>query len=390
MSTRSLRVLLIAFMALIVASAAFVGPAAATTDLSIDESSDLDEGVTVTDFNASDDELEQLVISVDGDAHDLATADVTIELDDEDRDLTFFTADLDSDAYDGVTDEGTIDELHTWNVSHDEFEDMPAEIEETTDLNVTVEIEAEDGTEDETDFVFSIENTDERSVMVLDSASMDDADVAPAIASDEEDVGGFLGFMAEETTIYDVDEEDVAINGSETTVYMYADDTDVADTFAESIEEEDGIFGADAVDDGEPIVEMTMLADGDLILTYANEAGDAVDEDEDTYAVYHEDEDMIKLHLGSEDYDADDDEEIDVYAGTHAASFDNFVASDEIAEAFGSEMGFWDLQSAFDVQTAFNAWTLDDDDFLYTSGIVMSFVVTGTAVGAKRRAAAEA
>lgn len=316
------------------------------------------------------DDIEGLEYNI---SHD---GDVLVELDKEDATIVS-----------GSSDNTTALTVE-FEVSHDELEKLPGQIGEnvTTDVYIA-ELDANGDAINASESTFEVDFqfSDERSVMVVTSDSIDDADVGPSVESYDEEIGGFLGFGAEETTIYEL-EETRDINGSATTIYTYADDGDLADAFGESVAEEEGFFGAEAVDDGEPIPKQTMMTDDGLIITYANEAGDAVDEDADTYAIYHNDSNMMELHLGDE-YDGE--ESVEVYQGSHSPNFDGIVENSEIAEVYGSELGFTDLHSAFNFRVAFDSFMLDDDEFLY-GGLVMPFVVTGTSISAKRRSAVEA
>ena len=354
---------------------------------------------TAEEFNASDDELyfviEQDLETLDSNDDEYSDWNVTVEDDDEyvelqweddaDEMYVFDEAGEEVDDIEAAGGEaGAWAEYH-FHMTEEDFEELPVEINENVDVDATVEYEDEADEEQTEEFTFTLSTTDERSVINVDSDSVDDDDVGPDATTEEVEVGGFWvsSFGADETDHYYVeDERDV--NGSDTTLEIHLTDGDAADAFADLVEAEDGgLLGGDELEDGDPITEMAVLVDDDLVATYLNEAGD-VDEDDHSYAVYHEDADRMDVHLGDNEHE--DTEEAEIHVASHEPNFDGFADSEAIAAAYASDLGIWDLQSHFSINVAFQGFTMDDDDLLYGA----AFIIVGAGAVPARKQAVEA
>jgi len=308
--------------------AAFAGSAAAETTTLAGDGSD-----HVTDYNASaDDHLEYQLTSDDTDFGTDGTETVRLNITYNGHEYVATSSDVNSS-----------DTSYTFNVSHDELKKLPGDATENTTVSVTAWGENADGNEttNATEFDAEIEFSDERTVRHITADSVDDDDVGPSVSSEEAELGysgqalAMVGLADEpEHDIYTLDEESLGVTEN-TTAYVYAEG-DVADAYDATAED---------ADDGDVIVEQTMLVDDSVALTYNGEASDNVG-DGDTYAVYDADNDVIEIEPGD---DANDSIEVSA-ANQNPTDFDaTEIASADIADAYSSEFGLTGLMSNFSV-----------------------------------------
>jgi len=294
--SKRLAVLLAALVAISMVAMA-VAPGAALADEHTTEIGG--ETDTVEYFNASEDEYILVTLEADGadfgeDETDTVYANITYD----DVELFDYSADVDADETE-----------YEFNVSHDELELLPGDAEETTEIELNAW--GEDADADDDDDVESTEMVtlevdiefDETHAVV--TAFEDDDDVAEFEAAEDGMFGLSFGPLGSDATA-DVG-DDVGIAGYNTTIHTYADDGDMIDVFDDSVED---------MESGDRVgLLMTSTLDNQIVYVFADEAGedifgDDVDEDEDTFAVYHGDGHM-EYNLGEDRFD-EDDEEVDV------------------------------------------------------------------------------
>ncbi|MFP8891832.1 hypothetical protein ACLI4U_18980 (plasmid) [Natrialbaceae archaeon A-CW2] len=298
---RAITVFLAIAMALSVVGLAFAGGALATDHTTTLTGDDTDEA---TGFTAADDEYLTYTLEADGaDFGEDTTTDVylniTYELDDdEDVELHAESSDVDD-----------ADADYEFNVSHDELEQLPGDAGEITEITVNAWGEDADGTESTALDTFGVDLEFDDSHAVRTAFDTDDEFVSEFEQADED--AGWFGLTASSFNVFDsslddqvVLEDDVGIAGTNTTVHTYAADSDMTDVYDETVED---------MDDGDRVgLLMTSSAGDSIVYVFNGEpgetiTGDDVDEDEDTYAVYHGDGHM-EWNLGEDRFDEDDDE----------------------------------------------------------------------------------
>lgn len=233
-SNRSIVIAAVAMAAMLMAAP---GTVAAQPAPSTAADSDISSGATVKITTANESTTNWLNITADNTTTiDSADVDITHAT----RNTTHYTASDASSEYlyqaDAVdtNGDGTNDaDKHAWEISNDEFADVPAEINENVTLNVTVDLTNSSGSTGTHQFQFTLSNGDQRSVIYLDQNS-------PALESQTDDPGysvpfsdrtieGF-GYLADgqNTEVRDIR----SINGSNTTVHVYLADEAAADHFS--------------------------------------------------------------------------------------------------------------------------------------------------------------
>jgi len=357
---------------LAVAIAAFAGGAAASGHTPQDNTTyDVYDGSTVEVYEANNSNTSVLAVETSN-SSTISSINVTLEYNETDsdgnatREIDLYAADNDSVDYErteGIDSDGDglVDsDQHRWTINHSEFRDAPVTVNESTE--VYAEVHATNGSDDTAmlSFTFNLSNADDRSVVVVDDASLDDNSVGSDAETLTKEVGffSFAGF-GENQTDYVV-KESRDINGSETDIEFRLQGK-AASAFSEIVSADDSglfSFGGTAPSDGDIVLEMATTADGtDVVPVYLNEAGDSV-EDGDTYAVYDEGADVLTIHYG-EDYAAASS--VEPYVANHAATDENLGASaDELAEAYG-HLNFMTRAQVFGIWTALDITRSDAD-----------------------------
>ncbi|APX98545.1 hypothetical protein BB347_17725 (plasmid) [Natronorubrum daqingense] len=274
------------------------GAAAEVTD---DGDFEFDGDDLAEDFEAGDDN-ETVVYETDADSDSVEDFDdITLEIDYENTTLVEYDH-TDADV-DGDDDEETPLELE-FTVEHEDLETLPGDAGEETEVDATV-TEAEIGEDEVTDEdTLTYEFADSHAAMTIFDAD-DDDDI---VSLEEDDDDGMFSFSMP-FTASDLDntadiDDDIGVNGTETDVHVHSDDSDVTDTFDDSVEDKD---------EGDRVPHlMTTTVDDRSIVVFNEEpgefiGGDEADEDEDTYAVYNGDG-HLEINLGEDRFDEDDDE----------------------------------------------------------------------------------
>lgn len=290
------------FALLMVVAAATGGSMAATPSIDSETTNTAYTSEIVTDtvisgFSASADN--ESVVTLEGDN----STSPTVEL--SRNDSSTVVATNDSMANQTVGSWGT-----TWNgtISHDEL----ADLEHTINENVTMDLTAHDGNESNSTTVqFYINTTDDRTVENLDDTDADeDTTDAPVTVESVENTlfdTNVEVFGISSTDFSTLDVEGRAVNGQQTDVVIVFSNTSVEDDASAAI--------ASDVEDGDALYALPIRVEGDeggdtWIRVYYEEAPDDIDEDDDTYAVFHDGgiggEDGVVINLG-ETYEDEDE-----------------------------------------------------------------------------------
>lgn len=272
-------------VALLMAFAAFSGGALA--DPAVTSDSDItDDDVLYLD--PSGDDVAELEFTVEND--NTESVSVTIVANETDEQLV---------AMSDTDDDATVDgDTWTFNVSHsDLINESDHDVGDEYELDVTVEHEHDDNDDGTTETATTEISTDavpvstaDQSTVLVSDATTDDLGVDVDVEDASE---GLFGFGAEDFDTFDASNNhphgDYDYN--ETT---YVFDGDTADAYDDAAED---------VDDGELILGMTVLVNGEVVPTYAEESGD-FHEDGDAYAVYDAEESELTTYLGEDREDA--------------------------------------------------------------------------------------
>ncbi|ADB63911.1 hypothetical protein Htur_5023 (plasmid) [Haloterrigena turkmenica DSM 5511] len=348
---------------LAVITSMFAMPAAATfsTQPAVDSSSDISDGATISVVDANESNVSALV--VDTDANDtIESADVTVDLNNSDRNYTVYDADTASSEYSvnssiDTDSDGTADtDRHTWNVSHDEFADVPVAYNDTTDLDFTVEFTDGAGDTANVTGTITISNDGERAVTVVDSASIDNSGVGPSVESESQEAGT----LAKYSPFHDEPEHDIYTlddsfgSDANVTHEIYLADGDMASAYDASAEDTEA---------GDVLIGQTMLANDGLVLTFDSEAdSDLVDTSSDAYAVYDSSADKLTLEP------ADDNATLDVVSMNQNPVDVESVSNDDIASTFDDAFGTYALFSNFSVGVLMASFGLPTLAFLFAVG----------------------
>jgi len=338
------------FAALLVATLVATGAAAAETTITDD--SDFADDAELDGFNASADAHSILEIETDAD-EDTDALEVMFEAENE----THLTLDDLDDAYaveeDVENEDEELVDVHEFNVSHDEFEQVPGEANESTDLDVTIEREFEDADEEEVDetleLTSTLEFTNERTVLYITDDNLDDSDLGGDVDVSTEEFG-FIASLTEdddEFDIYDLDDS-VGIDGDETTVHVFLNG-DMADEFDDAV--------GDDTESEDAITGQTHLLDEDYTPVFLDEKDpDAVEAGEDSFVVHDGDE--LRYYIG-EDYE--DEDELNLRAANQPAS-DLDVEVEALGDVFG-EASFASFSETVDAFGILGALDLRIDAF---------------------------
>lgn len=206
----------------------------------------------------------------------------------------------DAEVISGGSDGTTVLEVE-YTIEHSDLEQLPGDAGEITTADVTItETEAGTDTDETTEFSVDYEFDDTHAVRTVhDSNSTNSI----ASLSDADDGGMFsFGFMSSSLDTTSEIEDTVGVNGTQTDVHVYSEDSDLTSNLDDSVEDADA---GDRVG-----LLMTSTLDDQIIRVYNEEPGakfpgsdENVTETEDTYAVYHGNGHMT-INLGEDRYDS--------------------------------------------------------------------------------------
>lgn len=316
---------------------------ALTSDPVVNSSSDISDGATVNFEDASSDTNSTLIIETNnGDT--IESAELTIEV--PDRDITAYSADADSDDYSvdtevDTTNDGSADsDVHTWQVSHDEFANVPLQYNESQDLEFNATVTSGAGGEGHVNGTMTLQNQGNMSTHVLDSTAIDDDSVGPEVSVEEASEGYFFGIGAEDVDTYEI-EDTSTVAGTNGTVHLRLADADAADAF-ESESMVSKFWGDDELPASQARVFTLTGAYDDSVSALFFDASDSdLVSGNDTYAVYDADSDLVRYEVGG-DYSEGDEMDLHVANQPPNVNFDTSVFD----AAYVEGLGFWDLRSA--------------------------------------------
>ena len=388
-SKRSTVFVALAMAVLMFASVGVAAAAPAAPTVTAD--SDIDEDVTIDLVDADEDTVSTLEISTDT-ADDVESA--TVEIEHTDRESVHYEADLDSDEYELVEEDNADGEdIHQWEISHDEFADVPAQINEDVGMTATITVENDEG-DSETSVEFTLANDEERSVMYVDDAAIDDDEIDGEIGVDADAFSvtedtNFLGFGGEETNydVYHIDADREFATFEDEDEETHVSDIEIAfdDDEAEAFDQRAAATSTDLA----PMLTMTF--DDEVAFVFADDVNeDIVDTDQDTYGVYDTDESTLMVSLG-EDYEGDVGEvsEASLHVGNHAPNALDSVGVDETVQ-FAEHMSLFNalgdepsLMSAFGNQGGFAIFS--EDVGIPLIGMASGLFAGGLVVRTRRR-----
>ncbi|SDL08850.1 hypothetical protein [Natronorubrum texcoconense] len=321
-------------MALVTAAIgmAFAGGAAATTAESDYQLDGTDE---VEGFAAADDENDTVIYETDLNSDSVADfEELTLEIAYENNTLVEY--DVDDAEITGDDDDATPLELE-WTVEHADLEKLPGDAGEVTVADATI-TELEDAEEAE-----AVETADEieyefDSTHAVRTAFSTDDDIVSEFEASDDDDGMFssLAFWSSSDDIATI-EDDIGIDGDNTNVTVYSEDSGITDAFDAELED---------ADDGDRVgYLMTSNLDDGIVYVFASEpgekiGGDDVDED-DTYIVAHEGGEY-EINLG-DNYEGEETASLSLTAGE---KFDRSALQDDLDYSLTQAWGL-DMDSMF-------------------------------------------
>lgn len=317
---------------------------------SVTDTSDLENGSTVT-YEADETLGDSVEVESNSDNLELRVYD--------DGAAIYTTTDFEtvSDATD--TEPG----VYEFDVTQDAYAGAELDLGETG--TVTIAVENLDGNEAVNTFDVSLDNEANASQAHVSTNELNDPTVFDVDSETIEP--GFIQqtlFDAENETNYEVSSERT-IDGDNSTVTLSVSDDEFADDLADA---------ADERDDGDVVNGMALAHDEGVALVSLNEAADYIDTDTDTYAVYHDDDDRVTLHLGDEYADANSVEvtlanvpATDIEAAEIGDVADAYSGSELGIRSLSDDLGWIDAFRVADSAFAFEIPTLDwgpfgDDD----------------------------
>lgn len=289
------------------------------------------------------------VLTDDGD--DIDTAEVEIELADDDRNHTVYEADSEADGY-SVTEDinAANDTQHEWEIDNEEFADAPIEFDGDVNLDFTATF-ADGDSEGEVNGTFTLNNTGDRASILVDSDSVDDDDVGSDVTTETitpNFVQRFV-FGTEDRDVYHLDASP-AINENGTDVEVHIADDDAAEAFEDQLPDDEGLFSDATLDSEDRIYELSVLHDGHVGALFLEDADSTfVDTDDDTHVVYDDDDDVFTLTTGD---DYEDRQEIVLHVGSHAPTFQGMAGVDDYPAAMLEDIGFQQARQTFNAQVA--------------------------------------
>ena len=191
---------------------------------------------------------------------------------------------------------------YSWNVSHDELEDLPRDVDGET-YDVVIRNSSNDNEVlNATSITVNNGNQDPKAVMVLTNDTTESAAAKTPLVADRLEISsespGLLSLSTvdpfsneSETTIASWDGY-TTVNGSNTTVEVHMDNSSSADAYSSAAEE---------YQDGEWVQESTVWINGIPHKVYLNQVPDDVSDDETT-VVYDSSADELVIDMDGEEY----------------------------------------------------------------------------------------
>ncbi len=262
-----------------------------TTDTST--TSDITGGETINNFNASSDQYKWVEVSADSN-------DTKLEVVDNDTDEVIETFTPSHSSFEETN--GSDGGYYAWNLTHEElFAHVPVE----ANSNTTVDLVAYNNTSaenpDTTTATVTLAATNERTVVYAGDTFTSSSTFEELT---ENRIAGFampldISTFASEANIADIEQDNVAVDGDNTTVTYVLSASNASDPFDEA---------ASNAEDSERL-ESQLWINGNAHAIY--QAGSVPDdvESSDTYGVYDSSADTLEINVG-EDYE--DESSLDI------------------------------------------------------------------------------
>ncbi|MFC6720898.1 hypothetical protein ACFQGT_00430 [Natrialbaceae archaeon GCM10025810] len=304
---------------------------------------DIEADSTQSEYEASDNNR-TITYETDNDSDtldDFDTEGTTLTLETEDgEELSDY--DLDDAEIDSGDSDDTTPLVLEWTVNDEDVEELPGDAGEASTVDYEID-ELQDGDDEPLtdDGSYEYEFTNEHAAALVTDDTVESEEV------DASTLNSFsMGYLGQEEGDLFTAEETVGIDGDNTTVTVN-DRSDGADEISDIVDDEE-------YEDGDLMTEVAV-GDGDAPLpAFYGEAGDEVDEDEDTYAVYLGDGEW-EINPGSDDYDGEDEIDFTIESQSYA---DSDYSKDDMGSLFVEDLEM----SAFDAfgLDAFGAFSWGD------------------------------
>ena len=258
------------------------------------------------------------------DVLELEANTANLELEVRDGDSTLATYDSSSDAFTEVTAAGTdTPGTYEFNVSQSAYEGAELDYNESTELTFAVENLDTDAPVNT--FDVTLDNQADRSQMHISAAEIESPSVLDVTTTTDEPFLAEYRDVENETT-YEVTSTR-SINGSGSTISIFASDDGVAEEISAATEDAEA---------GDVIHNLALSHDEGVTLISYEERADFV-EDGDSYAVYDPETEQIEFTTGDEYADAS---EVEVtFATTSATDLDSVDVSSVASAYDGSGLG---------------------------------------------------
>lgn len=292
-----------------------------TTDTTT--TSALTDGATVTDFNASDTNISTLQAAYDSTNPGIAIVDP------ETGDTLKTITNESQPGYFTQTGTGTGVTYYNTTFSESDFATVPMAAGENKSVTLRLindtSVPADQW--DTTNVTITLDNTDERAVVTASASSE-----ADGVAEIEEKDSILPDFLTSEENLTTVEQDNLGINGSATTVYVVYEDDGVDDAFEDAAENKSrlGISAlASDYESGDRIRDHIVRVDDTPYAVFSESVADDIPGDT-TYAVYTtvDGEPAHELTLGDE-FDGESNVDVET-TGNDVLGLGDFVQTDGV------------------------------------------------------------
>lgn len=322
-SSRSAGILL---ALVVLVSAMGIGFAAAPTvdteTINTASTSELTDGDTVANFNASDVNISTLQMNVD-------STDPGLKIVDPETNETIKSITADSEFTQTYNDSTNSTYHYNVTLQQSDFSTVAMDASENKTVTLRMVNNTSASNPDTSNITIYLENTDERAVVRAGST----AESSGLIDITEDDPSS-LAFWAESMNHSTLDTDNVGINGTNTTVYVVYADADAAAPYEAAAEDKKGLLFSSDYEEGDRIKDQQVMLEGTHYAAYSDAAPDDVaDKDEATYAAYEtlDGEPTHRIELG-EDFEGETSVDVET-VGNDTPGFTTDVIT--------YEDGFW-------------------------------------------------
>lgn len=248
--------------------------------------SDVAEGDVIEDFNASASEYTYIEYTADSDQSSLAVQD-------PDTGTTYY-----SNSSVMTTDE--TNGHYAVNISHDDLSRVPVEANANTTVEVAITNNTEVDNPDTYTFNLTLAADGSRTVIDLNEDVASDDDIFSSETVGLFNIKSLAGIIGDHD-VSEFEQDDLSIDGSNSTVEVYLTNTTAQESFANATE------GTEA---GTLDVHLkSTMESGDDEITVPHFVDEAPDDvpDGQTYGVYDTDSNKVTYHLSEEDFEGKDE-----------------------------------------------------------------------------------